>query len=407
MNETEAVGADRPPAGPQALRVVVAGGGIGGLSAALALHQAGASVQVVERAAAIEPVGAGISLWPNALRALDVLGVAAEVRGSGVLSGRSGVRRPDGRWLGRTDVGAAIRARYGEPLVLVHRARLAALLVERLPAEAVRLGVTVTGVRAGGIGVPATLHTDAGDMEADVLVAADGIRSVLRSALFPEHPGPHYAGYTAWRMVVPEPGGNAGVEAAETWGPDGERFATLPLGDGRLYCYATATVPAGGRSAEPDGELGELRRRFGAWHEPIPAILASARPDAVLRNDIEDLTPLPAMHAGRVAMLGDAAHAITPDLGQGGCLAIEDAVVLAAATRSTDASSVLSALARYSAARLPRTSMIAARSRKTGRLYQRPLPVRLLAARLMSATPPALIARSMAPLLTWRPPSSP
>lgn len=404
MNETEAAGAARPPAGPSALRVLVAGAGIGGLSAAVALHQAGASVRVVERAAAIEPVGAGISLWPNALRALDVLGVAAQVRGSGIVSGRSGVRRPDGRWLGRSDVGSAIQARYGEPLVLVHRARLATLLTERLPADAVHLGVTVTGVRPGGLGEPATLHTDAGDLEADVLIAADGIRSVLRAALFPDHPGPHYAGYTAWRMIVPEPGG---VEAAETWGPDGERFAALPLGDGRVYCYATAAVPAGGHSAEPDGELGELRRRFGAWHEPIPAILASARPDAVLRNDIEDLTPLPAMHAGRVALLGDAAHAITPDLGQGGCLAIEDAVVLAAATRSTDASSVVSALARYSAARLPRTSMVAARSRKAGRLYQRPLPIRMLAARLMSVAPASLVARSMAPLLTWRPPSSP
>jgi 2-polyprenyl-6-methoxyphenol hydroxylase-like FAD-dependent oxidoreductase len=221
---------------------------------------------------------------------------------------------------------------------------------------------------------------------------------VLRGALFPSAEPPRYAGYTAWRMVVPDPGGS---EPAETWGPDGQRFAILPITDGRCYCYATADVPAGTTYQD---EADELRRRFADWHAPIPQLLERLVSSDVLRNDIEELPALPAMHRGRLALLGDAAHAMTPDLGQGACQAIEDAVVLAAAVDPGDPDTIATALRRYTGLRLPRTTDVQRRSHRAGSLYHRPLPVRRAAARLMNLVPPGAIARSLGPVLDWQPP---
>lgn len=391
-----------------AREAVVAGGGIGGLAAGVALHRAGWRVRVLERAPSLEPVGAGISLWPNALRALDALGVGAAVRRGAAVSGATGIRRPDGSWLARSDVGAALQQRYRDPLVLVHRSELIELLHAALPAGTVLTSTAVRAVDDPDGGAPLTVHTDRGSLQADLVVAADGIRSVLRQALFPDHPGPRYAGYTAWRMVVPAADRAAGarqqlhgserIDGFETWGRHGERFAVVPMNGGRWYCYATAGVPAGQRVED---ERAELVRRFGSWHQPIPAVVCALTPEQVLHQDVEELPrPLPAMHAGRVALLGDAAHAMTPDLGQGGCMALEDAVVLGAVLGA----GTQQALAGYTAQRLPRTAGVAARSRRAGRLYRAPYLVQGLVARLMGLVPEVAMARALGPVLDWQPP---
>lgn len=382
------------------MKAVIAGAGIGGLAAGVALRRRGVEVTVVERAEQPHAGGAALSLWPNALRALHRLGIGDDVRAHAVLSGDSGIRRPDGRWLARSRVGPAIQSRFGDPLVLVHRSLLAELLLAQLPAGTVRYSVAASDVEPGRDGAPAVVHTTDNDLPADLVVAADGIRSELRTALFRDAQGPRYAGYTAWRMVVPDPGG---TEPAETWGPDGQRFAILPIAGGQCYCYATADVPAGTRY--PDDAV-ELRRRFADWHAPIGALLAGLTRDDVLRNDIEELPPLPALHVGRVALLGDAAHAMTPDLGQGACQAIEDAVVLAALLDPSDPATVPDALVRYTNVRLPRTTAVARRSRNAGALYHRPLPARRAAARLMRLIPPGAIARSLTSVLDWQPPDN-
>src|SRR5690349_18522285 len=183
-------------------RAVVIGGGIGGLTAAAALHRDGWQVTVLERARSLEPVGAAISLAPNALRALDVIGIGEEIRDLAAWQGDGGLRTPHGRWLTRTSA-AATAERFGGPLVLLHRATLLASL---LPPDAIRTTAEASLVDPGGTGRPARVGTPEGDLEADLVVAADGIHSGVRRTLFPDHPGPVYSGFTTWRVVLPVPG---------------------------------------------------------------------------------------------------------------------------------------------------------------------------------------------------------
>ncbi|MEU7910155.1 FAD-dependent monooxygenase [Microbispora bryophytorum] len=288
---------------------VVIGAGIGGLTAALALSHKGWEVTVLEQAASIEPVGAGLAVAPNALRALDVIGAGDEVRQLSAIQGQSGLRTPDGRWLSRAAAEDAA-ARYGDPIVLLTRSALVGILAGRLPQGAMRSNARVESVdpATGRLTVAGAAET----IEADLVVAADGIRSRTRSALFPGHPAPVYTGVTSWRAVVPSPRVTETVPASETWGR-GLVFGVMPLAGGQVYCYATAAVPPGLRATD---ERDELLRLFGRWHDPIPALLDAADPAAVLRHDIHSLdTPLPAFHAGRVALLGDAAHDAQPGAG--------------------------------------------------------------------------------------------
>ena len=369
------------------MKAIIVGGGIGGLATALALGQRGWQLEVLERAPSFGEVGAGLSLWPNALRALDLLGVGGSVRGRAVLAGQAGIRNAAGRWLTRTDT-AELERRYG-PTAMVHRADLLAVLRAAVPGEALRSGITVTGVRPDG-----TVVHSGGESRADLIVGADGIRSVTRTSIWPGAAAPRYAGYTAWRMVTPPVQVD---DSGESWGA-GERFGFAPLSDGRIYCFATANAAAGDASGGLDG----LRRRFGGWHEPIPALLAAASPGAVLHDDLYELPPLPSYAAGHVVLVGDAAHAMTPNLGQGACQALEDAVVLGQALDGRQGADVPGALASYDDLRLPRTQMIALRSHRLGVVAQwaSPFSVGLRNAALR-ALPRSSFIRSLAPVLDW------
>ncbi|MCG0067220.1 MULTISPECIES: FAD-dependent monooxygenase [Streptomyces] len=375
-------------------RVIVIGGGIGGLAAAAALHQKGSAVTVLERAPALDPVGAAISLAPNALRALDVLGIGDEIRDLAAWQGDGGLRTPGGRWLSRSTAEAAA-ARFGGPLVLLPRATLVDRLAALLPPGAVRTGTPAALADPGDRARPARVSAGADELEAELVVGADGVRSRVRAALFPAHPGPVYAGFTTWRMLIPVPG--AAFASHETWGR-GHIWGTHPLKDGRVYAYAAATAVAGERAA--DDEKAELLRRYGDWHDPVPAVLAAARPEDVLRHDVHHLAqPLPAFHSGRTVLLGDAAHAMPPTLGQGGNQAVEDAVVLAHHRADLPA---------YTAARLPRTTAIARRAVRVARLdmagSRTVVAVRNTAVAALSKAGPALFLRSFDGIADWRPP---
>jgi 2-polyprenyl-6-methoxyphenol hydroxylase-like FAD-dependent oxidoreductase len=352
------------------VKAIIVGGGIADLASALALAQRGWRVEVFERAPEFTEVAAGLSLWPNALGAPDALRVGEPVRGRAVLAAQVGLRDADGRWLSRTDT-AGLARRYG-PTVMIHRAGLLAVLRAAVPDEALHPGFMVTEVRPEGL----VVHSG-GQSRADLVVGADGVRSVTRQSVWPGAPPARYTGYTSWRVVTPPV---PVTEAAGSWGRD-ERFGYAPLADGRIYCYATANAPEGAP---------------GGGHDPIPVLLDAADPGAVLHHDLYELPSLKTYTPGPVVLAGDAAHAMTPNLGQGACQALEDAVVLATVMASGDG------LSAYDRQRRPRTQMITRRSRRIGAAAQWASPVATsLRNRTLRLLPPSSFARSLAPVLDW------
>ncbi|MFE3644031.1 FAD-dependent monooxygenase [Streptomyces sp. NPDC059169] len=378
---------------------VVVGGGIGGLAAAIGLRRIGWEVTVVERARVLADVGAGISLHANGVRALDVLGVGEAVRAAARPQYTGGTRTPDGGWLARMD-GAALERELGTPIVGVPRAVLHRLLRESLPPECLVVGTEVTSVDCTDPGRPRVPLAD-GVLGADLVVAADGVHSRLRSQLIPDHPGPVYSGSTVLRAITEHPV-PLRTDFELTWGK-GAEFGHIAFADGRAEWHAVLNSPPGNRHADV---LAALRRRFGGWHDPIPALLDATRPGTVLHHDIHELvTPLPTFTTGKIALLGDAAHAMTPNLGQGACQALEDAAILAAALAAEP--TVESALTRYDTERRPRSQSVARAARQAGRMGQKlthPLAVALRNTGLR-LTPSAVTVRAVLRHADWAPPS--
>jgi 2-polyprenyl-6-methoxyphenol hydroxylase-like FAD-dependent oxidoreductase len=338
------------------LHALVVGGGIGGLAAGIALRRVGIEATVLEQARDLEVVGAGLGLAANAVQALERLGVADEVQARGAGAETLVARKPSGATLIELPLA-------GREMLGVHRADLQEALAGAL-AEGLRLGAVCTGFRDDGERVTVELG-EGEQLQGDVLVGADGLRSKTRAWLFQDGP-PSYAGYTGWRAVTELGDDSVRGRMSETWGR-GVRFGLIPIGSGRLYWFVSESRPEPEAPVVP-GDKDRLARLVSGWHEPIQAAIASTPEAAISGTGIYARTPARTWGRGRVTLLGDAAHPMTPDLSQGAAQALEDAVVLAAALR--DAGDPVVGLRAYEAARRRRTAPIVKRSRAAGRLAQ-------------------------------------
>lgn len=345
-------------------RVLIIGGGIGGFAAAAALRHCGIESVVCERATALREVGAGLSLWANAVQVLHWLGLDQAVRQAGTPIETFELRTDTGSVLSR-DSHHEIHARLRVSSVFIHRADLLSILAGAIDSSQIRLGAACTGFTQDAQGVTATFE-DGHQERGDLLIGADGLNSVIRHQLLGDEQV-RYSGYTAWRGLTTCDARlvRAGC-ATETWGR-GMRFGYMPIGRGRIYWYATRNTPAGEQDP-PTGRSHALYELFEDWHSPIPQLIASTPDQAILRNDICDRLPVNRWGEGRVTLLGDSAHPTTPNLGQGACQAIEDAYVLARALQRQATGE--EALRTYEQARQQRTTMISQQSHWVGRVAQ-------------------------------------
>jgi 2-polyprenyl-6-methoxyphenol hydroxylase-like FAD-dependent oxidoreductase len=367
-------------------QIHVIGAGISGLASAVALQRRGHEVTVIEERAETSS-GAGISIWPNALAALDEIGVGEAVREAGGRVTAGALRWRDGTWLRHPAPERLVKA-LGEPLVVIRRSALTKVLADALADGTVHTGLSALELVTTTDCVRFAL-SDSTLREAAAVIGADGTRSIvarhLNGAL-----AHRYAGYTAWRGVA-----SHAIDpdiAGEVLGP-GVEFGHVPLGADRTYWFATERAPAG--HVAPQGELSYLQARFASWADPIPAVLAATDPDDVLRNDLYDRDQARQWSRGPVVVVGDAAHPMRPHLGQGGCQGLEDAALLARFVDGAD--DLAAAFARFAAFRRPRVRPLVRESKLIGQIVNlRPAFLGGLACRATVLMPDALVTRHLA-----------
>jgi 2-polyprenyl-6-methoxyphenol hydroxylase-like FAD-dependent oxidoreductase len=351
--------------GVDPLSVAVIGGGIGGLTAALSLRRAGLDVRVFEQAGALGEVGAGIQISPNATRILHRLGLAEALSGRGVRPVAVYQRRwDDGRTLLRVPLGAEVEAAFGAPYYHFHRADLLAALAGALPSDRVHLGHRLADLTERDGHVEASFDNGA-RVGAAVLIGADGIHSRVRALLFgPEQP--RFTGCIAYRGLVPaERLAHLGLEVvASNWMGPGQHFVHYFVAGGRLVNFVGVMErDSWTRESWTDrGEVADAVAAYAAWHPEVRAIIGAV--DETFIWALFDRHPLPRWTAGRVALLGDACHAMLPFMAQGAAQSIEDGATLAACLGGADAGDdVPAALRRYEALRKPRATRLQELSR--------------------------------------------
>lgn len=339
------------------MRAIVVGAGIGGLSAAVALRRAGIETEVYERATTLAGIqaGGGLVLWHNAVLALRRLGLADEVAAIGHELHRHEFRSWRGRQLADWPV-AAVSRRVGAPAYAVSRPALHRALADAAGGD-IRLGVRCVGLEPDDDGV--SVRFDGGEARADLVVGADGLRSTVRRLLRPFEPPPRFAGYTAWQGVVRLADARVPDGTFENvWGR-GRRFICFRIDDDGLVYWDGVTSDQIGHELDMVGHTRQeiVRAQFAGWPDPIPALIDATAEDDIAAIDIFDRRPVGRWGIGRVTLLGDAAHPMTFNLGQGACQAIEDALVLAdCLARKPGGGDMPAALLAYERRRRARTT---------------------------------------------------
>ncbi|MFI6920700.1 FAD-dependent oxidoreductase [Nonomuraea spiralis] len=380
------------------MRIVVVGAGLGGVAAAVGLHRLGHEVTLIERGAELREAGTGIVVMPNGLRALDAVGLAEGVREHVMREGRGGLRDRRGRPLLITDLDR-VRQQIGTP-VIIDRARLHRALRAPLPAELVLTSTPVERLDADSTRV--TVIADGEPVaRADAVIAADGIGSRLRAQLFPGHPGLRRTGRMDLRGMLPRPPGlDADLLTSQLVDRrNGAMFGLYPVGENLLYWFTDSAL----HGTPPDAD--EARRQMlslmADWH-PVVATLIEATPAADIYVDpITRLAePLPSFAVGRIAFLGDAAHAMPPDLGQGSSQAFEDAAALTRHLTGAEPADVPRRLLRYDAERRPSANRMMRAASRQSWLTSRTGVTASLRDALLRAVPSRLATRQLAAL--WR-----
>lgn len=342
-------------------RTLIVGGGIGGMALAAALSRLGMPFLLLEQAEELGEIGSGLGVMPGAVRALEALGAGGELFEDGAPFRRFRVATRDGEDL--TEVSfTRLFAAAGRAGYVMHRAALHRALRELVAPESIRTGARVRAVEQAGGEVRAWLEGAEEPVRGDLLVGADGLGSVVRRHVLGDGP-PRYAGETIFRGIADA--GLAEPDLCRELFGDGRRAAYYDLGGGRTYWWATAPL-AQGTALAPADRGSYLARAFAGWAFGVPELLARTPAERILQNDIFDRRPARRWHRGRVGLIGDAAHPTTPNLGQGACMAIEDAVVLARCIgRAESASAGFEAFFR---ARSRRTAATVRLSRLWGRV---------------------------------------
>ena len=349
------------------LRIGIVGAGIGGLTAAIALHRAGHDVVVYEQSKQFLRVGADINLTPNAVRALDGLGIAAAVRRTAARPSHRISRTWDsGEETSRLEMGDTAEIKYGAPQLTIHRADLLAALAEVFPAERVQFAKRAESIVEDADRIKLAF-TDGTTDRVDVLIGGDGIHSAVRTAMFGKE-SPRFTGVVAFRAVVPAER-LAGVPMLQAftkwWGPNPEsQIVTFPLNCGKdIFIFATMAQETWHlESWTTPGSVQELRDSYAGFHPEARALLDAC--DEVLKTALYERDPLATWSKGHMTLLGDASHPMMPFMAQGAGMSIEDAVVLARCIGdATERAAIPEALRRYEALRLERTSKIQIGSR--------------------------------------------
>lgn len=359
-------------------RIAIAGGGLGGLTAALALSQGGHEVIVLEQATAHRTAGAGIQLSPNASRVLLRLGLGPALEAKVTAAERSRFRHfRTGKTITEARLGAEAEGRYGAPYWQIHRADLHEALQESLGADPrieLKLGYAISQDTITE--TPEGIFLPGIDGPVDLLLGADGIHSEVRRWCFGEAPA-RFTGQVAWRFLVPSKGLTPDLQARESqvwWGP-GKHFVHYPV-DGGARINGVAVVEARAWTEESwalPGQPEVLRSAFQGWHPELQQLLERVTPEGLFQWGLFDRPPLPRWHRGPVALLGDACHPTLPFLAQGAAMAIEDSAALALAL--SQAPTVSDALTTYEGWRRPRTARIQQLSRRYGWVYHLGAPL--------------------------------
>jgi FAD-dependent urate hydroxylase len=342
------------------LKVVIIGAGMGGLTAGIALRQAGYEVEIYDRVSELRPAGAAISLWSNGVKVLNRLGLGKEIARIGGQMDRMTYYSFTGEKLTDFSLSPLIEA-VGQRPYPVARTDLQQMLLEAFGADQVQLNSKCVAVEQDADSATA-IFADGRRAMGDLIVAADGTHSIIREYVLGHPVERQYVGYVNWNGLVPA---SADLAPANRWVlfvGEHKRASLMPVAGDRFYFFLDVPLPKGSPSS-PETYREELAGHFQGWAPPVQTLIQRLDPLKTNRVEIHDIVPLQTWVKGRVALLGDAGHSTAPDLGQGGCQAMEDALVLANYL-STTTLSVADALKRYEAARKDRAADVVLKAHK-------------------------------------------